>query len=45
MLDPEQHKQLKILAIERGVTLTDLIAEALAQYLERQQRTRGKRAQ
>lgn len=32
-LDPELHKRLRVLAIERGITFTALVTEALEQYL------------
>lgn len=41
ILDPELHKRLRILAVERGVTFTTLVAEALTQYLERESRRGG----
>lgn len=34
-LDVELHKRLRLLAIERGVTFTELVTEALATYLDR----------
>jgi predicted transcriptional regulator len=43
LLDPELHKRLRILAIERGTTLTALVTEALEQYLARQLTKKGGR--
>lgn len=37
ILDPELHKRLRVLAIERGKTFTAVVTEALTQYLEREQ--------
>jgi predicted transcriptional regulator len=38
ILDPELHKRLRMLAIERGKTFTALVTDALQEYLERQSR-------
>jgi predicted transcriptional regulator len=43
ILDPELHKRLRMLAIERGKTFTALVIEALTQYLEREQPRKGGR--
>lgn len=43
ILDPELHKRLRLLAIERSVTFTALVAEALEQYLAREQPKKGGR--
>jgi len=36
VLESELHKRLRILALEQGRTLTELVTEALTQYLERE---------
>jgi len=43
ILDPELHKRLRLQAIERGVTFTALVTEALEQYLAREQTKKGGR--
>ena len=43
ILDPELHKRLRVLAIERGSTFTALVTEALEQYLAREQAKKGGR--
>jgi predicted transcriptional regulator len=42
-LDPELHKRLRLLAIERGTTFSALVTEALEQYLAREQTKKGGR--
>lgn len=42
-LDPELHKRLRLLAIERGITFSALVTEALEQYLAREQTKKGGR--
>jgi predicted transcriptional regulator len=41
ILDPEVHKRLRVLAIERSVTFTALVTEALEQYLARAKAKKG----
>ena len=41
ILDPELHKRLRMLAIERGSTFTALVTEALEQYLAREKSRKG----
>jgi len=43
ILDPELHKRLRLLAIERGKTFTALVTEALTQYLDREEPRKGGR--
>ena len=37
-LDPELHKRLRILAIERGTTFGALVNEVLRKFLEREEK-------
>ena len=39
-LDPETHKRLRRLAIEKGTTFTHLVTEALERYLRTESRRR-----
>jgi predicted transcriptional regulator len=43
ILDAGLHKRLRVLAIERGLTFTALVTEALEQYLAREQAKKGGR--
>ncbi len=43
ILDPELHKRLRVRAIERGMTFTALVTEALEQYLAREHTKKGGR--
>jgi hypothetical protein len=40
-LDSELHREARVLAIRRGISLTELIETALRQYLHRQSRSKA----
>jgi hypothetical protein len=36
-LDPEQHRRLRVLAAQKGTTMTECVTEALEAYLRREE--------
>lgn len=43
-LDPELHRRLRILAIERGTTFGELVEKAVREFLERESGRSGRKA-